>query len=66
MSSDFKRHIENVLHLWEEGKFDAVIQDITSAALCNAGSDTWEADSKLLTATTHWYSMGSFALLYGT
>ena len=35
-SADIKRHVENRLHLWEEGKFDAIIQDISSATLNGA------------------------------
>jgi hypothetical protein len=34
------------LRIWEDGKYDALIQDITSAALCSAGGGTREGDDK--------------------
>ena len=45
-SADIKRRIENRLRLWEEGKFDALIQDITSAALHGASRGTREVEEE--------------------
>ena len=45
-SQDIKRRIENRLRLWEDGKYDALIQDITSAALCSAGGGTRTGDDE--------------------
>mgnify|MGYP006186617991 CR=1 FL=1 len=45
-SADIKRRIENRLRLWEDGKFDALIQDITSAALNGASRGTREAQEE--------------------
>ena len=45
-SADIKCRIENRLRLWEEGKFDALIQDITSAALHGASRGTREVEEE--------------------
>ncbi len=36
-AADIKRRIEKRLSLWQEGRFDALIQDITTSALADAG-----------------------------
>ena len=37
-SRDIKRRVEHRLALWEQGKFDALVQDATRMALISAGS----------------------------
>ena len=36
-SKDIKRRVENRLRLWEEGKYDALVQDVTNLALNDSG-----------------------------
>ena len=38
--------MENRLHLWEEGKFDALVQDITNSALRGVSSGTPKTDEE--------------------
>jgi hypothetical protein len=45
-SADIKRRVENRLCLWEDGKFDALIQDITAAALHGATKGTREVEEE--------------------
>ena len=40
LGADIKRRVENRLRLWKEGKYDALIQDITAAALHGATRGT--------------------------
>ena len=45
-SKDIKRRVENRLRLWEEGKLDALVQDITNSALRGVSSGTPKTDEE--------------------
>ena len=47
-AADIKRRIEKRLSLWQEGRFDALIQDITASALADAGPRYTQEDDETI------------------
>ena len=52
-SADIRRRVKNRLALWQAGKFDALIQDITSTALANAGGGSNGANEEAAARSFH-------------
>jgi len=52
-SADIRHRVKNRLALWQAGKFDALIQDITSTALANAGGCSNRTDEESVACSFH-------------
>ena len=47
-AADIKRRIDQRLSLWQEGRFDALIQDVTASALADAGHRSTKSDDETI------------------
>ena len=52
-AKEIKKHIATCLNLWRQGKFDALIQDITNTSLANAGYRSASNDAETTARKYH-------------